>query len=275
MNFKSKKIVVYLLFLILLLLCSCSNKIIPLETKGTNEVQNIVEEKANNKNSDTGDLEIGDYYTLSIVNTHDIHGNDENLPVYATLIKQARSEAKNLLVLDGGDFFKGGQFWNLQGIPEMEMLNLMDYDAWVLGNHEFTVPFDNATAEDCNKQLNAITSLSKGQPLCANVKFKDGSYLDNVLPYMIKVVNGVKVGIIGITSTKPQDREMDEVSDKIFYDPNETLINCIEDLEGKTDINILLSHTGLSVDDKMLYNYIDDDWKYGYKLAAILGADDH
>lgn len=137
------------------------------------------------------------------------------------------------------------------------------------------MPFENPTAEQCRTQLKNIDFWNGTQILCANVVNEDGTYLDNVLPYTIKELNGVKIGIIGITSVKPYEREMAEVSDMVFLDPDETLRKCIEELDGKTDINILLSHAGLGVDDVLSYQYMNDDWEYDYKLAAVVGADDH
>lgn len=219
--------------------------------------------------------EVGDYYTLTIVNTHDIHGRLDDLPAYSTLIQQQRSNAKNILVLEGGDIFNRGPFTEFQGVPEAKIMGVIGYDAAVLGNHDFTVPFENPTAEQCRTQLKNIDFWNGTQILCANVVNQDGTYLDNVLPYTIKELNGVKIGIIGITSVKPYEREMAEVSDMVFLDPDETLQKCIEELDGKTDINILLSHAGLGVDDVLSYQYMNDDWEYDYKLAAVVGADDH
>ena len=87
----------------------------------------------------------GDFWTLSIVSTNDIHGYDDSLPQYATIIERARDTHKNLLVLEGGDIFLRGEFNDLKGIPEMEMLNLMGYDAHVIGNNDFKIPNDDGT----------------------------------------------------------------------------------------------------------------------------------
>ncbi len=59
----------------------------------------------------------GDFWTLSIVSTNDIHGYDDSLPQYATIIERARDTHKNLLVLEGGDIFLRGEFNDLKGIP--------------------------------------------------------------------------------------------------------------------------------------------------------------
>ncbi|MBD9219399.1 MAG: hypothetical protein EGQ35_03615 [Clostridiales bacterium] len=40
--------------------------------------------------------------------------------------------------------------------------------------------------------------------------------MDGFNPYFIKNINGVKIGIIGVTSLKPKERNWEEVSDKYF-----------------------------------------------------------
>lgn len=114
----------------------------------------------------------------------------------------------------------------------------MGYDAWVLGNNDFRIPPEGGTIEEGNEQLQALIELAEFPTLCANVTMKEtGEYIDNVLPYTIKEVGGLKIGIIGVISLKPQ-----------------------------TDINIVLSHTGLAIDTKIAN--IDG-------VSAVMGADDH
>lgn len=209
-------------------------------------------------------LKEGEYYTLNILHTNDIHGNVEELPKYSTLIKQVRDSVKNLLVLEGGDIFARGEFKIFNGIPEMKMINEMGYDAWVIGNNDFRIPINGVIPKN-DQTINNLIKLSKQPTLCANVIYKDnGKLLEGVKPYIIKKVNGIKIGIIGLTSLKPQDRGYEP--DKVFLDAVEVLKSQLKELEGKTDINIVLSHCGLAVDTK-LGNVPG--------IAAVIGADDH
>lgn len=206
----------------------------------------------------------GEYYKLTILHTNDIHGNLENLPEYSTIINQERKNIENLLILEGGDLFARGEFSIFNGIPEMKILNTIGYDAWVLGNNDFRKPINKKLPED-DKALNNLIKLSKQPTLCANVVYKENEkLLAGVKPYIIKKINGVKIGIIGLTSMKPQVRGYEP--DKIFLDAEKTLKEQIAKLEGKTDINIVLSHCGLAVDTK-LANVAG--------VSAVLGADDH
>lgn len=209
-------------------------------------------------------LNEGEYYTLSIVHTNDIHGHVDELPKYSTLIKQIRTEAKNLLVLDGGDIFLRGEFSNLNGVPEMKMLNAIGYDAWVIGNNDFRVPKAGKLPEN-DRALNALIQLANADTLCANVIYEGNrELLNGVKPYVIKEVNGIKVAIIGLTSMKPQKRNYEP--DKKFLDAVDTLKKTVEELEGKSDVNIVLSHCGLNVDVNL---------SYVPGISAVIGADDH
>lgn len=208
-----------------------------------------------------------DTYSLTVIYNNDIHGRVDRLPQFKTLIDEAREECDNLLVLNGGDIFLRGEFQDQQGIPEMEMLNAIGYDAWVPGNNDFRIPPEGGTPEEGNEQLQSLIDLAQFPTLCANVTMKEtGEYIDNVLPYTIKEAGGLNIGIIGVTSMKPQNREWEEVSDKVFESGEITVANLMEEITPQTDINIVLSHTGLAIDTKIA----------NVKgISAVIGADDH
>ena len=209
----------------------------------------------------------GDTYELSIIHNNDVHGRMEWLPQFKTLIDEAREETDNLLVLNGGDIFLRGPLQEQQGIPEMTVLNEMGYDAWVPGNNDFRVPPEGGDTEAGNEQIQNLIELANCPTLCANVTMKDtGELIDGVEPYIIKEVGGLDIGIIGVTSLKPQDRGWEEVSDKVFESGDITVTNLMEEVAPQTDINIVLSHTGLAVDTKTC-------WVEG--VSAVVGADDH
>lgn len=209
----------------------------------------------------------GELYKLTILHTNDIHGHVEQLPQYSTIIKKVRSESKNVLVVDGGDLFLRGEFENLQGEVETKLLNAMGFDAWVPGNNDFRVPQNGGTTEDGNAQIKKFIDNAKFSAVCANVKMKDnGSYIDGMNPYIVKELNGARIGIIGVTSLKPQNRNWTEVSDKYFERGDTAVSKIIHEVNDKTDIAIVLSHTGMAIDlDIAKINGV----------SAVLGADDH
>lgn len=213
------------------------------------------------------ELKEGDLYTLTILYTNDIHGNVNHLPKYATIMKQVRSEAKNLLVLDAGDIFLRGEFQDYEGELEMKLRNKMGYDACVLGNNDFRIAPKGGNVERGNQLVDSLVSGTNFKTLLANVRYKDSQKtIPNTSPYMVKNINGVHVGIIGVTSMKPQVRKWEEVSDKTFEVANETVSKLMPEVQKKSDVAIVLSHAGIVVD-------IDIAKVKG--VSAVIGADDH
>lgn len=218
-------------------------------------------------NACTSPVKDGEFYKLTILHTNDIHGHLDKLSLYSTIIKEVRARTDNVLVLDGGDLFMRGEFEHLQGEVETKLLNAMGYDAWVPGNNDFRVPQNGGTTEEGNSQLRRITDSADFKAVCANVIMKDSkAYINGMEPYVIKELNGVKIGIIGVTSLKPQNRNWPEVSDKIFESGDTAVSKIIDEVKEKTDITIVLSHTGFATDLKTAQIA---------GVSAVLGADDH
>ncbi|HZW03801.1 MAG TPA: bifunctional UDP-sugar hydrolase/5'-nucleotidase [Anaerolineaceae bacterium] len=97
------------------------------------------------------------------------------------------------LVLDAGDILCGGPIINLtHGEPVVEIVNHFGYDAMTLGNHEF----------DYGRAIMRRTLSRAAFPLlCANILEKDtGQLLDFVRPYLLVEKQGVRIGILGVTT---------------------------------------------------------------------------
>ena len=80
----------------------------------------------------------------------------------ASLIRQARSEVKNSVLVDNGDLIQGNPIADYQAAqgykegksnPAVDCLNAMHYEVGTLGNHEFNYGLDYLA--DCIKQLNS------------------------------------------------------------------------------------------------------------------------
>lgn len=104
-------------------------------------------------------------------------------------IKQIRSQHKNVLLLDAGDFSQGTPFFNLyKGNVEIELMNALNYDAACIGNHEF----DNGQQELARRINNAKFPI-----VCANYDLTKSPLQKCVKPYTIIEKGGKKIGIIG------------------------------------------------------------------------------
>ncbi len=121
-------------------------------------------------------------------------------------------ESEPYLILSGGDMWTGPAIstW-FKGQSMVEVMNAMNYSAAAIGNHEFDFKID---------VLNQRIAESTFPYLAANIKNKSTNAIpDFATPYIIKEVNGVKVGIIGLASTTtPWSTFPDHVADYNFLE---------------------------------------------------------
>ena len=111
--------------------------------------------------------------------------------------QEGYSEDGPFLLLSGGDNWTGPAIstW-VEGKSMVEIMNAMHYDASAVGNHEFDFgleAFETRAAEANFPYLSANTRWKE----TGNVPTDIG-----ILPYTFEEVNGVKVGIIGLTTTE-------------------------------------------------------------------------
>lgn len=133
--------------------------------------------------------------------------NNINVAKKMTAIKSVRAEKPSALLLDAGDVFSGTLYFNeFKGLADLEFMNLAGYDAMTFGNHEFDVgtevlsnfvkgasfPFVSANVDftnDANLKSRFHNGLTTDNP-------KSGEIYNGI----IKVVNGEKIGIFGLTT---------------------------------------------------------------------------
>jgi hypothetical protein len=166
----------------------------------------------------------------------------------ATLVKQIRKNNPAVLLLDSGSFFAGGQMdentQNTQLDSQRTLINLkameiMRYDAASISADEFN--FGTAFLQE-NISRRTINFLS------ANLK------ADNILPYMVKELSGVKVGIIGVTGSLAKEK----ISGLELLSPNDALAEAITRLkEEGAKIIIVLSSLG-QIENSALINEVKD-----------------
>ncbi|MEZ0482052.1 cell wall-binding repeat-containing protein [Planococcus sp. SSTMD024] len=156
-------------------------------------------------------------FELTIMHTNDTHANLDNAPKRATLVKQLRAENDNSLLLDAGDVFSGSLYFNtFQGQADLALMNYMEYDAMVFGNHEFDLGSSDeghqALAEfvggadfpllGANVDFSADANMS---PLVAGEAFTKTAENGQVYSGVVQEVNGEEVGIFGLTTAETAD----------------------------------------------------------------------
>lgn len=201
--------------------------------------------------------------TLIIISTSDIHGNLDNFPRLATLVKQYRAKYPHVLLVDSGDYFIGNPYVDdceKRGEPLTILMNKLGYDVVTIGNH------------DLDYGQEALRNHIKGMPstkfVITNASLSPT--LENCFsPYVSIPIKGtsISVGVIGLADLQTTDvRRMAGISWKL---PDE------EDYKGITDrfrlhhntINVILSHLGYGNDLKMM--------KYSPNIDVILGGHTH
>jgi 2',3'-cyclic-nucleotide 2'-phosphodiesterase/3'-nucleotidase len=149
--------------------------------------------------------------SINIIYTSDIHaklfdynymtGKKDNrggMVNLAAIIKKIRNECKYSILIDNGDTIQGkpvtDDLYNTllvkQKHPLIAAMNYLDYDAMVLGNHEFNFGL---------KLIDKIKKEANFPLLSANVKFKKNG-ADFAKPWIIIERGGIKIGIIGLTT---------------------------------------------------------------------------
>lgn len=162
----------------------------------------------------------------------------------ATAVNHARRENGNTVLLHAGDAVQGGlYFMKYDGRPEMEFLNRLRFDAYVLGNHEFDrgAEFLSNFLEYAGVPVLAANVDASGVPRLA----------DRLKPYVVRCYQGERVGIIGLT-TKDTVFTSSPGTGVSFSDEAETARRYVAELEdmGVNKI-VLLTHVGLENDIKL------------------------
>ncbi len=110
----------------------------------------------------------------------------------ASVIAAVRASEPNVLLLHAGDVFHGDLFCTEYfGVPELQLMQQLGFDAMAVGNHEFDLGPDVLAAAyrgGTRPLLSANLDLSEYPALATWIK-----------PNTIKEVGGVSVGIFGMT----------------------------------------------------------------------------
>ena len=161
----------------------------------------------------------------------------------AKYIKDLKQKNKNVLFFDGGDLFHGTlPLVNSKGKAILPALENMQLDGWVPGNWDFAYGKEN---------LKSLVESLPFPTLACNVTDKDTS--DTFLkPYMVKELDGIKVGVIGLTYPYVDDTMPESFSQGLSFSKGvEETQQYVNELKGKVDLIVLLSHMGLPLDAKL------------------------
>lgn len=235
---------------------------------------------------------------LRIMGTSDIHTHLYNYDYYkdvetnefgfaktATLIKEARSEADNTLLFDNGDLIQGNPLGDYKARvdvleegevhPVFQAMELLDYDAATVGNHEFNYGLD---------YLEEVLDDAPFPYVNANVVKDDGdlSPLNDrnyFKPYQIikkKVTDEkgrkkvLKIGVIGVVTPQITQWDKAQLEGKVKTKDivKSVKMNIPKMKRDGADLIIVLSHSGIGDDE---YTKLEENATYD--LTKLKGVD--
>ena len=183
-----------------------------------------------------------DVVSISILHTNDIHSTINDFGKIAAYLDAERERNENTLYLDAGDFFSGSPVVDLvNGKPMIELLNKLELDATVIGNHEF----------DYGQEEFAARMAESNFPwLSANMEVVSPTFpIEQPEPYHIFEVDGLEVGVFALTQNPPATAPAGVVGID-FHDYVETA-NQYAYLADEVDILIALTHIGHGADRQL------------------------
>jgi 2',3'-cyclic-nucleotide 2'-phosphodiesterase/3'-nucleotidase len=199
---------------------------------------------------------------LVILGTTDMHGRVFPIDYYtnkydnvgiakvATLVKEARKTDPDLLLVDSGDTIQGTPLEYLHNKrnnappdPMMLAMNALHYDSMTVGNHEYNFGL---------KVLEKARGEAKFPWLSANT-YNQGSSTTHYQPYLVKEVEGVRIGVLGLTT--PGIPNWENVPNYAGLEFKETVseakkwVAILRDKE-KVDVVAIAMHMGIEEDLK-------------------------
>jgi 5'-nucleotidase len=193
----------------------------------------------------------------------DLSGTVGGIAKAATVVGMTRAAHPNVLLLHAGDIFQGDPIFNTYfGVPELQLMAQIGFDAMTVGNHEFSYgpgPFSDvvgmAFAGGSFPLLSANLDLSAYPPLQPYIRSS-----------IVKQFDGVKVGIFGLTT--PYDPTTMPAPAVIMENVFEIAAMQMQALrDSGASVVICLSHLGNYLDRILAANVPGIDY--------IIGGHDH
>ena len=197
---------------------------------------------------------------LDIMFTNDIHGGIDRYPATfmnpdfppilggggsaATYIKGVRklsiAGSRNNLLIDAGDFFQGHPIGTMsEGRAVITYMNMIGYDFLSIGNHEFDL------GEDVLIKTLALAEF----PIlsCNIVKKGTNELIDYAQPYKIIEKLGLRIGVIGLTTTDTEQMSFPDNIKNVDFLPAKNQVQKYVNIVRKknVDLVILIAHMGL------------------------------
>ena len=222
--------------------------------------------------------------TLRVLFTSDMHAHvlpfDDvrerpargSIAQVATVIARERRADPTNVVLDGGDEIEGTplEYYAIAAPgasgadPAIAAMNIVGYDAAVLGNHEFNFGLD---------VLRRSLEQARFPWLAANLEGAGRAGL-RVGGEIVLERGGVRVGILGLTNPNiPHWDPQEHWRGLAFADPVAVAAARIPELRKRADVVIVVVHSGFERDLATGAPNGTDNEDFGWRLAQLPGID--
>ena len=179
---------------------------------------------------------------ITFYHTSDLHEHSGNLPRIAEFVDAQRKKEGHIIFLDTGDWCNKGDLTplNTRGEAIVEMMGACKYDAVIPGNHDYSFG---------TKRLAELVDKYKIPLRVANCTWLENTKPKCAAPYKIHTFDKVRVAIIGIATLN-----RDQAADKLKkLDPvAQSVKKVLDELAGKADIFVLMTHLGPPEDRKLI-----------------------
>ena len=187
--------------------------------------------------------------TIVVLSTNDMHAKIQHFPRLAAAVEACRDTVPDALLVDAGDRWTGNAYVDktaVPGKPVIELMNRLRYDVATLGNHEF----DHGQAF-----LGRMIDSMDFEVVCANV-LSDTCTFPQLPAATIVERGGVKIGFVGaVTNYEGPGHPAGNAASFAgleFPDPQAEAIRRAEELRGRVDVLVLVSHMGDDRDVELL-----------------------
>jgi len=188
-----------------------------------------------------------------------------------TAMFKSVANTKNLLKLHAGDAITGSLYYTFfKGEADAQMMNSICFDAFTPGNHEFD---DSDTVlkgflDELAKGSCKTSAISSNIVAAAGTALAPSGGTAYLKPWVIKEIDGIKVGIVGITIAGKTVNSSRPLASTHFNDEVASAQKAIDELKAQGVRHIVaLTHQGYDADKTMAAKLTDID--------AIIGGDSH
>lgn len=188
----------------------------------------------------TGSIHAADdqIVTIDIVHTNDIHGRSSYVKQSVIGFEKLKTWMQTVqpdFVVDAGDVLHGQAFATLEeGESIAELMKAVGYDAITPGNHDWNYG---------KERLLELQNVFGGKILAANVSEDGNAYFQND-GYIIKEIDGVKVGLFGVFDQElKEDTAPRNVAGLSFANDAQTANALVDELKAQgCEVIVALSH---------------------------------